>query len=64
MARLGGLVSPMPVESSALHGIDPMQLEAAAFAWLAHRTLAGLSGNLPTVTGARAARVLGAIYPA
>lgn len=64
MARLGGLLSPMPVESSALHGIDPMQVEAAAFAWLAHRTVAGLPGNLPTVTGARAARVLGAIYPA
>jgi anhydro-N-acetylmuramic acid kinase len=64
MARLGGLVSPMPVDSSALHGIDPMQVEAAAFAWLAHRTVEGLSGNLPTVTGARAARVLGAIYPA
>jgi anhydro-N-acetylmuramic acid kinase len=41
-----------------------MQVEAAAFAWLAHRTVAGLPGNLPTVTGARAARVLGAIYPA
>lgn len=64
MARLGALVSPVPVESSALHGIDPMQVEAAAFAWLAHRTLEGLSGSLPTVTGARAARVLGAIYPA
>jgi anhydro-N-acetylmuramic acid kinase len=64
MARLGHLVSPMPVESSALHGIDPMQVEAAAFAWLAHRTVQGLPGNLPTITGARAARVLGAIHPA
>ena len=64
MARIGGLLSPVPVESSALHGIDPMQVEAAAFAWLAHRTVEGLPGNLPTVTGARAARVLGAIYPA
>jgi len=39
-------------------------LEAVAFAWLAHRTLAGLPGNLPEVTGARGLRVLGAIYPA
>jgi len=39
-------------------------VEAVAFAWLAHRTLAGLPGNLPEVTGARGLRVLGAIYPA
>ncbi|MCX7176971.1 MAG: anhydro-N-acetylmuramic acid kinase [Proteobacteria bacterium] len=39
-------------------------VEAVAFAWLAKRTLAGLPGNLPEVTGARGLRVLGAIYPA
>lgn len=37
-------------------------LEAGAFAWLAHRRLAGLPGNLPSVTGAAGPRVLGAIY--
>ncbi|HTH93683.1 MAG TPA: anhydro-N-acetylmuramic acid kinase [Rhodocyclaceae bacterium] len=45
-------------------GIDGDALEAIAFAWLAYRTLHGLSGNLPAVTGARGERILGAIYPA
>ena len=38
-------------------------MEAMCFAWLAARTLAGLPGNLPSVTGAREAVVLGGIYP-
>jgi anhydro-N-acetylmuramic acid kinase len=62
MARLQGLLSPVPVESSARHGIDPMQVEAAAFAWLARQTVQGRAGNVPTVTGARGPRILGAIY--
>ena len=45
-------------------GVDPDALEAAAFAWLAHRTLAWLPGNAPAATGAQGPRVLGAIYPA
>lgn len=45
-------------------GLDPDWVEAAAFAWLAYRTKAGLSGNLPSATGARGYRILGAIYPA
>lgn len=63
MARLGLLLSPVPVESSARHGIEPMQVEAAAFAWLAQQAVLGKPANLPAVTGARGARVLGAIYP-
>jgi anhydro-N-acetylmuramic acid kinase len=59
-ARLPGVV----VESSAVHGLDPDYLEAMGFAWLAHRTLQGLPGNLPSVTGARGPRILGAIHPA
>lgn len=42
-------------------GIEPMAVEAAAFAWLAARRLDGLPGNLPAVTGASASRVLGSI---
>ena len=45
-------------------GIGVDWVEAAAFAWLASRTLAGQPGNLPSVTGASAQTVLGAIYPA
>ncbi len=63
MQRLAQL-APCPVVSSAEKGLHPSHVEAAAFAWLAQRTLLGLSGNAPSVTGARGARVLGAIYPA
>ena len=52
------------VESSAAHGLPPLEVEAAAFAWLAHRMLQRQSGSLASVTGARADRVLGALYPA
>ena len=45
-------------------GVDGDAIEAAAFAWLAYRTIEGLSGNEPAVTGASDYRVLGAIYPA
>ena len=61
--RLAALTAPAALETSDRHGIDPQLVEAAAFAWLAKRTLDGQTGNLPSVTGARAARVLGAIYP-
>jgi anhydro-N-acetylmuramic acid kinase len=45
-------------------GIPVDQVEACAFAWLARQALDGKTGNLPEVTGARGARVLGAVYPA
>ena len=63
MRRLAELAAPAPVETSDRHGIDPQLVEAAAFAWLARRALNGQAGNLPSVTGARGSRVLGAIYP-
>jgi anhydro-N-acetylmuramic acid kinase len=37
--------------------------EAVAFAFLGHLRLAGRPGNVPAATGARAARVLGAVTP-
>ena len=43
--------------------VDGDGLEAAAFAWFAHRTLSGQPGNVPAATGAKGPRVLGAIYP-
>lgn len=64
MGRLAELVAPAKLESSVRYGIDPQQVEATAFAWLAMRTLAGAPGNLPAVTGARGPRVLGAVYSA
>lgn len=43
-------------------GIHPDWVEAATFAWLAQRTLAGLAGNAQAVTGAAGPRILGAVY--
>jgi len=63
MSSLSDLLSPATVESSAALGISPEWVEAAAFAWLARQTLAGLAGNLPAVTGAKSLTVLGGIYP-
>lgn len=51
------------IETTAATGIGPDWVEAAAFAWLARQTLAGMPGNLPAVTGARRPVVLGAIHP-
>jgi len=45
-------------------GWDPQVIEAAAFAWLASRTIDGLAGNTPSVTGAIGERILGTITPA
>jgi anhydro-N-acetylmuramic acid kinase len=64
MRRLAEIAAPAALETSERHGIDPQRVEAAAFAWLAKQALDGRPGNLPSVTGARAARVLGAIFPA
>jgi anhydro-N-acetylmuramic acid kinase len=64
MRRLQRALPEATVESSDRHGLPPLQVEAAAFAWLAHRMLQGLPGSLPEVTGARGPRVLGALYPA
>ena len=63
MDALERALTPCPIRTTAALGIDPDLVEAAAFAWLAHRTLHGESGNLPSVTGARAPVVLGALYP-
>lgn len=52
------------VETTAALGLDPDYVEAVGFAWLARARLLGESGNLPSVTGARGPRLLGAIYPA
>ena len=43
-------------------GIDPGWVEACAFAWLARQRLEEKPGNLPSVTGANRATVLGALH--
>jgi len=52
------------IQSTAVRGIDPQTVEAAAFAWLAWAHQRKQPANLPAVTGAKGLRVLGAHYPA
>ena len=51
-------------QSTAALGVDPMQVEALAFAWLARQCFMSAPGNVPEVTGARGGRILGAVYSA
>jgi anhydro-N-acetylmuramic acid kinase len=63
MTRLRHLIE-LPIDSTEAHGLHPDWVEASAFAWLAKRALEGKTGNLPSVTGADKAVILGSIYPA
>ena len=53
----------MYVRSTSVLGVDPMHVEAMAFAWLAWAFLNRIPGNLPEVTNATGSRILGAFYP-
>jgi anhydro-N-acetylmuramic acid kinase len=64
MRRLATQLPDVEVQSSDGHGMPPQQVEALAFAWLAQAFDLRRPGNLPSVTGARGPRVLGALYPA
>lgn len=63
MRMLSDRLDGVSVESTATLGLDPDLIEAMTFAWLAARTMAGLTGNLPSVTGAARECVLGAFHP-
>ncbi|HRQ65427.1 MAG TPA: anhydro-N-acetylmuramic acid kinase [Xanthomonadaceae bacterium] len=62
--RLTALLAPVEVESTLVRGLDPDHVESMCFAWLAREALAARPANVPSVTGARGARVIGSIYPA
>ena len=62
LATLSQRLPAVAVDTTARLGWPVQWVEAAAFAWLARQRLLGRSGNLPTVTGARGERVLGALY--
>ncbi len=64
MAALRSALPGVAIETTQVLGVDPDHVEAIGFAWLARARLAGEPGNLPSVTGARGARLLGAIYAA
>lgn len=64
MRTLDATLNQIEVITSDQLGIDAQNVEALAFAWLAHQCVNSLTGNEPAVTGAKGKRVLGAIYPA
>ena len=64
MRRLQERLPGCSVESSEHHGLPPLQVEATAFAWLARQAIHRETASLQCVTGARGARILGAVYPA
>ena len=64
VTRLATLLPGRQVAVSDHAGVAAEHVEALAFAFLARECLRRSSGNLPSVTGARGPRVLGAIYPA
>lgn len=64
LGRLRALLPGMTVASTDRRGLPPMQVEGAAFAWLAMRHVRGLPGNLPAATGGTGLRVLGSYTPA
>lgn len=63
MQALKNNPSQIKVSSTADFGINPDQVEAVAFAWLARQTLRYQHGSIASVTGARKATILGGIYP-
>ncbi|MEM8602605.1 MAG: anhydro-N-acetylmuramic acid kinase [Cyanobacteria bacterium P01_H01_bin.121] len=60
--RLTEALAPIPVQTTAAWGLDPDYKEAIAFAILAYWHQQGVPGNLPCVTGASAATVLGELH--
>jgi anhydro-N-acetylmuramic acid kinase len=64
MRRLRAMLPAAHVMSSTEAGLPPLQVEAAAFAWLARKTIHREKLPLESTTGARGARVLGCVYPA
>jgi anhydro-N-acetylmuramic acid kinase len=64
MRRMQAALPQCKVVSSAAFGLAPLQVEATAFAWLARQAVERKTGSVTSVTGARGARILGAIYPA
>jgi anhydro-N-acetylmuramic acid kinase len=62
MQRLQHHLAPATLISSERHGILPDWVEAAAFAWFAHQTLARAPQDLTHITGSSQPHILGGIY--
>jgi len=64
MQRLAALLPGVKVSTTQDWGVAPSDVEALAFAWLAQQATKSKPTSVPAVTGARGARILGAIYRA
>jgi anhydro-N-acetylmuramic acid kinase len=64
MRQLALALPGVQVLSTQARGLPPLQVEAAAFAWLAQAFTLKQPGNLVAVTGAKGPRVLGALHKA
>jgi anhydro-N-acetylmuramic acid kinase len=62
VAALTEKLNSIRIETTEKHGLHPDWVEAAAFAWLAHKTITHQKVNLTTITGSTAPTILGAVY--
>ena len=60
--RLSSILPDCNIATTAALGLDPDYVEAVAFAWLARQRINLRSGNLPDVTRAKMAGILGGVY--
>ena len=62
MARLQSLMPSHQLSDTSALGVDPMFVEALAFAWLAEQRLFARPIQLKSVTGAQQDAILGCVY--
>ena len=62
--RITRMAAPRTVQVTDVLGVPTGHVEAMAFAWLAMKCVRREAVDMTAVTGARAPRILGAIYPA
>jgi len=61
--RIKSKLPQCSIHSTEEFGFNPDYVEAATFAWLAKQMIERIPANLPSVTGASQAMILGALYP-
>lgn len=64
VGRIAALAGARPVAPTDALGVPTAHVESMAFAWLAMKCVRREPIDLTAITGARAPRVLGAVYPA
>ena len=64
MRLIASHLPSVTVRTTDDQGLPPLEVESAAFAWLAKAFVDRMPGNLTAVTGAAGPRILGALYPA